>query len=1600
MESLKKPYEISVWDDVWDSETNKYVEKRVAIIGSNTMTSQNRVLEPKLLRNVNGTKKLEFKMCKRYKDNVTGALVVNPFADYLISERKVKVHYDGEWFDFLVKNIDESSKDYMYSYQLEDALVNELSKNGFGVILDKEQQNNTDTAQVLAERILEGTGWDVESDFLVEAETENLVYITLPAGTKYYQIYDQTDKKEGVSFSQERTFSAPTTVLAFYSCCRNKPRYFQFIMLGSYDRANVKRDVERVIVEPNCQYAIKPLIEANYALNTAMGYEMYLPVHPENGAATISSYVPTVGEGQVAYDDDSDGPLSSWYRGKRYVFSQKTVFEPKLQRYVGCYTKGGLPYRGFATTEYHAPQLIQNCITNNTYFDTSGWVTAETYTEKELNANGSVNSQKTIKNSKAEIVSEVQSILKPGSTTEKTYTNSIEFSVNKGFAIINSSLFDTSIDPAMLDAGSVWGLRIKGKLYTKEEGQAGSIETWSEEIYLTQQGTDDPEEGQPDTRTEIQKILSNFKFKLLSTSYDANGKQHVSQILNNAATNGVIINGVSPYTYFEGAPLGETFDQTKFFRVASNKYASKKAYHQSHNVRLVITAELDTKLTKMVERGMITGAELFKIGYYKNGDPMLPGGAADLNLSGKTEEEKEKYNEEDAFGVTKEVYYFYPEGYLEDKILVDPEDFIPPEKVYHHDATLYIPVYDEQAGKCRTVTAKESNYFNILQSIAETFEAWALIETKRDSIGKILSKKIRFTETAGQRNYASFRYGVNLKDIKRTYASKALVSKLIVKQNSNEFAKDGFCSISRSLANPIGEDFLYDFSYYFNMNMINAREYLEELYSTEGAKGADIRVSDDSTNLNGYFLRLRAINDKMNNCIALIDGATDGLVQLKAEEAVEEAAIKGAQSEQNKATEEYNSLVIGSATNEVIKEAYQNVLDVQNKNAARVSQANTRLSELKAQIEQKTEAITTQNKLLNNYKSQKRALHDLFYKKYSRFIQEGTWNSEEYVDDDKYYYDAQSVLYNSCYPQVSYTINVLALSALPGYELFKFKLGDITYVEDVDFFGDEGKIEVVLTEMQDYLDSPEKNQIKVQNFKDQFQDLFQKITATVQQAQYRTGSYEKAAALVEATEAKKYQFLTDALSGATSQLAAAGQQSVVWGNEGLIITDMDAPCKQLRAIGGAILLSKQDKNGQTQWTTGITADGVSASLITAGIINTADIQIMNGTDRYFRLDKKGLTAYREPSNPGFVRFDKYGIYGITNTDSTFADVYQPTSLEDVVAKANFSLTWDGLKIRHENQNSGATTNIFIGKQTNNLIDITKTDSQGTHTVFSVSTDGTVTIKGEINATKFTGDTLSVAELVLGNQRFTNLEAFQTRATTGTGTGTAISYIQASGGTIGGFTITGDAIYKGRDGHGSTTAGIRITSTNNSGFISMGDGTQYLYLTPGALSVVSKDYKTIIDNGRLGFYKIGVQNFIGFQVTSASTGNIHGTWTGSVSPGTTSDINYKHEITPLASRYSLLFDNLVPCTYKYNDGTSDRLHTGFIAQEVKRALDIANISTKDFAGLIITDMDTEQEKWHLRYEEFVALNTWQIQQLKSRVAYLEDEIKQIKSHLKT
>jgi hypothetical protein len=170
--------------------------------------------------------------------------------------------------------------------------------------------------------------------------------------------------------------------------------------------------------------------------------------------------------------------------------------------------------------------------------------------------------------------------------------------------------------------------------------------------------------------------------------------------------------------------------------------------------------------------------------------------------------------------------------------------------------------------------------------------------------------------------------------------------------------------------------------------------------------------------------------------------------------------------------------------------------------------------------------------------------------------------------------------------------------------------------------------------------------------------LFQRITATVQQAKYSEGSYELASELATGKAEIKSQFLSDALTDANTVLMNSGEQSVKWDKTGITVTDVKNPVSKLKLVSGAILLSDVNDAGDTIWKTAITPKGISADLLTAGKINTGEILIYNGNHPTFQWNSLGLTAYyfdqaggiaTTPMHSKGVRFDRFGIYGFNVT---------------------------------------------------------------------------------------------------------------------------------------------------------------------------------------------------------------------------------------------------------------------------------------------------------------------------------------------------------------
>mgnify|MGYP003291884846 CR=1 FL=1 len=87
-----------------------------------------------------------------------------------------------------------------------------------------------------------------------------------------------------------------------------------------------------------------------------------------------------------------------------------------------------------------------------------------------------------------------------------------------------------------------------------------------------------------------------------------------------------------------------------------------------------------------------------------------------------------------------------------------------------------------------------------------------------------------FLEDVETENYAGFKRGINLASIQSKLNSENIVTKLIVEQNSNQYADNGFCSIQLADLSPHGENVLFNFDYYTHKKLLDADAINYDLY--------------------------------------------------------------------------------------------------------------------------------------------------------------------------------------------------------------------------------------------------------------------------------------------------------------------------------------------------------------------------------------------------------------------------------------------------------------------------------------------------------------------------------------------------------------------------------------------------------------------------------------------------------------------------------------------------------------------------------------------------------------------------------------------------
>lgn len=1153
----KDKYEISLWDDVFVAASGSipghYEEEKIAVIGSDTMTTQCRAIEPKLVCNINGKITFTFKMFLRYHDELTGEDYDNPFLKLLINERKIKVQWLGQWYDLVIKNIQEASNGKSVTYTCEDANINELAKSGFDLIFDDELSINTTTGgnqgtvQQLVERTIEGTDWQIGENEVIQQFNEEPVYeVTV---SKRVPLWGMNSKE---------TVYAPigSKILVFY------PQLADYINSGT---ASSK--------------IFNPLY---VAYDLAQKYERYAKTEMlvqtecyqfgQNGNAdcecTISNNILTFSNSYLSgsFGSVNINNISSRYRANRLISQPVTQIEPVSGKscyvyvadengtgaYSGKVSKDDIIYENIGS-EFGDALYATNLITNGrSFINLSGWEGLDAH---PLSLEMYPDTKEGIENSIVYLTIPSTS----GLTSNLYFYNDA--------LRANSQYFKDGCKQ-----GEVFRLRVKGLSGNTHEALTSS----------------------------------NIGFSPIVVQYTRENTSSARQPATNATA------------YFNVTSAREDpndADWVYFDLTCTKSFAGSDIYRDNIGLFLVQRVNYVQKYIEEIQ--------LFKVTKDSQGNVILP---TELEKTGIINTTYTYFSVKDG-----EINYLYKGTTDWDKTGVQ-----------------LTQQYNTGYSKIRSINIKQSNRFNILQTIAETFECWIRFYVPHESNGSLQyvngvpQKFITIKQEMGTERGFGFVYGIDLQSIQRTIESNQIVTKTIVLENNNEAGKNGTCRISRSLQNYPKTDYIFNFDYYINHGLLDASELYKDLYGTTGDFHSTRAFY---SNLHKWNTEYEQAAEQKSNCeIALnknegykvaYETARDAAAAEIETHKAQVTAMAGTESYTSNATKKYIADHIKGDKKDLTLIGHMQAIRSQQALVAHYRQQANALNSVISSYKTK---ISSNEAIMKARKSWIKQKTDLFQKKYARFISEGSWIDQKYYDDNLYYLDANSVAYTSSRPKVSYNIQVMRVSSVEGFELRKFNLGDITSIEDTEFFGyvyiNEVKTpyreKVVLTEVTYNFDEPNKDSFKVQNYRTQFEDLFQRIAAQTQSLQYSVGAYAKVSDIINSDSTIKGSLLKRSMESNESALDRSSlNNSVVTNEQGITVTNLLNSSNAVRITSGGLFITT---NGGDTWNNAIHGDGIGTEYLTSGAIDTHRIQIYGdtGTDESaiaFKWDKDGINAY-------------------------------------------------------------------------------------------------------------------------------------------------------------------------------------------------------------------------------------------------------------------------------------------------------------------------------------------------------------------------------------
>ena len=288
------------------------------------------------------------------------------------------------------------------------------------------------------------------------------------------------------------------------------------------------------------------------------------------------------------------------------------------------------------------------------------------------------------------------------------------------------------------------------------------------------------------------------------------------------------------------------------------------------------------------------------------------------------------------------------------------------------------------------------------------------------------------------------------------------------------------------------------------------------------------------------------------------------------------------------------------------------------------------------------------------------------------------------------YLDALQVAKENAFPKVSYELSV---GNIPE-KINDVEIGQLVYISDftLGIHAANGYISDITYKLH----SPKDDEIKIQNYKTKFEDLFSSISATNEAMKTSQNTYKVIASGFEPSGLLSTETLQNSINGGDLYFNYSNTGVEINPTRGIVLTNMkpylNGVYGQVALQGGGIYLSNSvnPETGERIWNTSITPMGINASLITAGQLNTNLIRIYADDQMAFQWNGEGIFAYG--TKEGKTNIDEYVRYSKDGLHYTkrFSPESEPINL--------VSLDWDGFALKN---NQGDDT-LKVDRETGDL----------------------------------------------------------------------------------------------------------------------------------------------------------------------------------------------------------------------------------------------------------------------------------------------------------